>query len=261
MKIADKIIKLLLVIFLFTAGVEAREVKFIHITDTNVNGNNAPKLLKTIKEINQYKDIDFVVFGGNNISSTNIDNLNTFLYLLKRVNKKTIVLLGSSDVFASNGIDKKYYLKRVKRTRLKRLSYHSKKTNYAFSCKGYKFIVMDGSKQYFQQTNGYYSQKELAWLDKKLTKYSKKDVIILQHFPLLDSNSTWLDTAKKEDYLNLLNEHKNVKVIVSGHYGNNLEIEKNGIYHIITESYSKNGAYKIIQLDLKDNFKGTYLVK
>ena len=209
MKIAFKFIKLLLVFCLFTFGVQAREVKFIHLTDANVNTNNASKLLKTIREINQYKDIDFVVFGGNNISTTNIDNLNTFLYLLKKVNKKTVVLLGSSDVFASSGIDKKYYLKRVKRTRLKRLSYHSKKTNYTFSCKGYRFIVMDGSKQYFQQTNGYYSTKELTWLDKKLTKYAKKDVIILQHFPLLDSNSVWIDTAKKEDYLDILKiKHK-----------------------------------------------------
>ena len=170
MKIADKIIKLLLAVFLFTLGVQAQEVKFIHITDTDMNVNNAPKLLKTIKEINQYKDVDFVVFGGNNISKTNIDNLNTFLYLVKKVKKKTIVLLGSSDVLASNGIDKKYYLKRVHNARLRRLSYHSKKPNYSFFCKGYRFIVMDGTKQYFQQANGYYSNRELDWLNKQLTK-------------------------------------------------------------------------------------------
>ena len=262
MKIVGKFIKFLLVIFLLSAlNTQAKEIKLIHITDINLNTGNAHKLLKTIKEINQYKDVDLVVFGGNNISSSNIDNLNTFLYLLKKVNKKSVVLLGSSDVNASKAIDKEYYLKRVKSARKSRLSYHSKKPNYTFSCKGYRFIVMDGSKQYFQSANGYYSGRELAWLDKQLSKYENKDVIILQHFPIIQESSGWISTPKTEEYFDVLNKHKNVKVIISGHYGNNVEIKENNIYHIITESYNKNGAYKIIQMDLKDKFIGTYLVK
>ena len=86
-------------------------------------------------------------------------------------------------------------------------------------------------------------------------------MIILQHFPILESKSNWLDTAKKENYIEVLNKHNNVKMIISGHYGDNLEIKKEGIYHIITEGYYKNGAYKIIQLDFSDDFIGTYLVK
>ena len=262
MKIVGSFIKFLFIISLFFQGVTfAKDVKFIHITDTNVNLSNASKLLKTVKEINEYEDIDFVVFGGNNISKTNIDNLNTFLYLLKKVNKKTIVLLGSSDVYASSGIDKKYYLKRVKKARLKRLSFHSSKTNYSFEKNGYIFVVMDGAKQYFQSSNGYYSKAELVWLDKELNKFKDKNVIILQHFPILPTDSTWLNTAKTEDYFEILSKHKNVKVIVSGHYGKNTEVKKDGICHIITEGYNKNGAYKIIHLDLDDDFIGTYLVK
>ncbi|MBR2068179.1 MAG: metallophosphoesterase [Candidatus Gastranaerophilales bacterium] len=261
MKIAEKFIELLLAVFLISGCANASEIKFIHITDTNMNVNNAGKLLKTIRELNQYKDVDFIVFGGNNISKTNIDNLNTFLYLLKKVNKKTVVLLGSTDVLSSVGIDKKYYLKRVKRARLMRLSYHSSKPYYTFAHKGCRFIVMDGSKQYFQTSNGYYNKNELIWLDKQLNKYKDENVVILQHFPLIDTNSKWLETAKKDEYLEVLSKHKNVKIIVSGHYGNNSEITKDGIYHIVTESYSKNGAYKIIQLDFSDDFIGTYLVK
>ena len=255
-------IKLLLALFLFFGGfAQAREVKLIHITDIKLNSSNAPKVLKTIKEINQYKDADFVIFGGNNISKSNIENLNTFLYLLKKVHKKTIVLLGSTDVNASNGIDKKYYLKRVKKARMAHFSRHSKTPNYVIKHKGYIFVVMDGAKQYFQTSNGYYSRKELAWLDETLKKYKDNNVIILQHFPILETTSNWLDTAKKDEYYDVLNKHKNVKVIISGHYGNNQEIKKDGIYHIITESYNKNGAYKVIQIDLNDDFIGTYLVK
>lgn len=238
--------------------VNAKEVKFIHITDINLNTKNAYKLQETIKEINSYNDIDFVIFGGNNISRTNIDNLNTFLYLLKRVHKKAYVLLGSSDVFSTTGIDKKYYLKRVKKARF---YLHPDKPNYVFKKKGYVFIAMDGTKQFFQSTNGYYNKNELIWLDKMLNKYKNKNVIIIQHFPILPAKSQWLQTVKIENYADVLKKHNNVKAIISGHYGENNETEIAGIRHIITESYSKAGAYKIIQIDSDDNFFATNLVK
>ncbi len=241
----------------------SKEVKFIQITDINLNTKNAWKLQETIKEINQYNDIDFVVFGGNNIQKADIDNLNTFLYLIKKVNKKVYVLLGSNDVLSSNGITKKYYLERVNKALLFR---HPKKPNYVFKCKDYVFITMDGSKQYFQSSNGYYTPQELMWLDKTLTKHKNDDVIILQHFPVYPAKSLWLQTAKMEEYLKVLKKHNNVKMIVSGHYGDNQEVNNFGIYNVITESYSKQGAYKIIQLDLdkenpQNNFIGTHLVK
>ena len=67
-------ILVLLGLFLNLTGF-AKEVKLIHITDTNLNLENAYKLQNTIKEINEYKDVDFVLFGGNNLKSANIDNI------------------------------------------------------------------------------------------------------------------------------------------------------------------------------------------
>ena len=64
-----------------------------------------------------------------------------------------------------------------------------------------------------------------------------------------------------EDYNELLAKYKNVKVIISGHYGKNQEVKKDGIYHIVTESYSENGAYKIIEIDLDYDFIATYLIR
>ena len=138
---------------------------------------------------------------------------------------------------------------------------HSDKPNYVFEKNGYVFIAMDGSKQYFKSSNGYYNKEELLWLEKTLEKNKNKNVIILQHFPLLESTSKWLETAKMEDYNELLAKYKNVKVIISGHYGKNQEVKKDGIYHIVTESYSENGAYKIIEIDLDYDFIATYLIR
>ena len=251
--------KMLILFLLLLAQIPsfASEIKFIHITDTNVNKENAYKLQETIKEINSYGDIDFVVFGGNNIQKASVENLNYFTHLLKKVHKKTYVLLGSSDVLASNGIDKKYYFKRIRKV----VFNHSKNPNYVFKKKDCVFIAMDGSKQYFQSSNGYYGNQELLWLNKELEKYKDKNVVILQHFPLIPTKSKWAETSKTEEYIALLKKYKNVKLIVSGHYGNDFEIKAGGIYHIITESYSKNNAYKVIELDFDKNYVGTYLVK
>jgi len=238
--------------------VQAKEVKFIFISDIGLNKFNAYKLQETVKEINSYNDIDFVVFGGNNLQKADIVNLDYFAYLLKRVHKKTYVLLGNQDVSTSSGIDKKYYLKRVKRARFFR---HPSKPNYVFKVKDYVFVAMDGSKEYFQSSTGYYSKKELMWLEDVLKKYKNEKVIILQHFPLAETKSKWLQTSKPEEYIELLKKYNNVKVIVSGHYDVNSEDKFMDIYNILVENYSKNQAYKIIQIDLDKNFIGTYLVK
>ena len=252
-----KVFKLLILLALFFNFVAlSKEVKLIHITDIDLNLKNAYKLQETIKEINEYKDVDFVLFGGNNIAKSDINNLNAFCYLLKKVNKKVVVLMGSNDVLSSNGIDKKYYLKRVSRSKM-----HSKKPNYTFKKQGYFFVVMDGAKQYFKSTNGYYNKDELLWLDKTLEKNKNEKVIILQHFPILENSSKWIETAKIEEYNNILAKHSNVKVIISGHYNKNQEVKKDGIYHIVTENYSKSGAYKTIEIDLDYDFIATYLVK
>lgn len=252
------VFKILFTVLFLTSFTFAKEVRFVHITDIGLNTKNAYKLQNTIKEINSFKDIDFIVFGGNNISKTNINNLNTFLYLLKKTNKKSYVLLGSSDVLSSSGINKEYYLKRVRRTLWFN---HSKSPNYVFKKKDIVFIVMDGSKEFFQSTNGYYTKQELIWLNKTLEKYKDKNIVILQHFPLIETDSKWLETVKKEPYFEILSKYNNIKAIISGHFGGNLEIKKDGIFHIITESYNKNGAYKIIELDFENDFIGTYLIK
>ena len=250
---------LLILLSLFFLGnmTFAKEVKFVFLTDISLNNSNSNYLKETIKELNEMKDVDFVVFGGNNLDSAKFQYLKTFLGIVKNLNKKTYVLMGSNDLYANDGMDKELYLLKTS----KALKNHSKKPNYVFKKKDYVFVVMDGTKQYFKSTNGYYSPSELRWLDRTLEKYKKDDVIILQHFPIIKSDSMWLQTAKIEEYIDVLKKHNNVKVMVSGHYNTNLEEKFGNINVILTENYSQNHAYKIIELDLKNDYIGTFLVK
>ena len=49
---------------ILTLSASAKEVRLIHITDIGLNSKNAYKLQETIKEINSFKDIDFVLSPG-----------------------------------------------------------------------------------------------------------------------------------------------------------------------------------------------------
>lgn len=252
------LLKIFLTVGLLFGVSFAKELNFVFITDINLDKKNAYKLQRTIKEINSNRKIDFVVFGGNNLKKANIENLNYFTYLLKRVHKKSYVLLGATDVSTSVGLDKEYYLKRVKAARFFN---HPNTPNYVFKKGNNVFIAMDGSKQFFPQANGCYTKQELIWLKKQLEKYKNKNIIILQHFPLVETSSKWLETAKIDEYLYVLEDYKNVKLIVSGNYEVNQEIKTGDILNILTENYSKQGAYRIITLDLDNDFIGSYLVK
>ena len=252
-----KALLILFSLFFFSSQIFAKEVKFAFLTDISLNNSNSDYLKETIKELNEMKDVDFVVFGGNNLDSAKFQYLKTFLGIVKNLNKKAYVLMGSNDLYANDGMDKDLYLLKTS----KALKNHSKKPNYVFKKNDYIFVVMDGAKQYFKSSNGYYSTAELKWLDKTLTKYKNDNVIILQHFPITLSKSMWLQTAKVEEYIDVLRKHNNVKVMVSGHYDTNLEEKFGNINVILTENYSKNHAYKIIELDLENDYLGTFLVK
>ena len=145
-------------------------------------------------------------------------------------------------------------------TRKKLGLYHSQNANYVFKVKDIVFVVMNGVKEYFPAPNGYFRKDELLWLDKQLAKYKDKKVVILEHFPLLDTNLLSHNLWKKENYIEILNKHNNVIAIVSGYYHKNYEIQKDGIYHILTKNFQNNRYYKIIQIDTTDGFISTSLI-
>ena len=86
----------------------------------------------------------------------------------------------------------------------------------------------------------------MTWLENELAKYSTQNVIILQHFPLIPpSNKETYYTFKPENYLKILHNSKNVKAVISGHFGVNNEQHVDGVAHIST---SPVPYYRIIDV-------------
>jgi predicted phosphodiesterase len=221
----------------------ANDYKFIQIDNLMYEPQNTT-FADLVKDINKQKNIGFVVFSGNNISKPDREYLEQFLKEANKLKVPYYVVIGNKDVNKQKGLGKADYLKIVS----KYSKSHKKidKPNYVFEKKGIIFIVVDGAKDVIPSSMGYYKTETLNWLEAELNLYQNKNVVIIQHFPLIPpAQKETHYTFKTEDYLKMLSAHSNVKALVSGHFGVNKETNLNGIIHISTTSAP---TYRIIDI-------------
>lgn len=228
----------------------AGEIKFVQVTDSHFSTKNeySEEVLKaTVKDINKLDGVSFVVFTGDNIDKPQVTDLTKFVQIVNKLNMPYYLVIGNHDVFKTNGLSKEEYFRVVKANNF---LYKNKTPNYVIKKGEFIFIVVDGAKEVIPGTVGYYKEDTLKWLEKNLKKYSKKQVVLLQHFPILEPNDSKSHrTYQKETYLELLKKYPNVKAVVSGHYHVNNEKMLDGIYHISTPSLLvQPNQYKIIDI-------------
>lgn len=249
-------------VILFSQNVYGKDIKFIQVTDSHFSAvagdysqveveNSNSVLKKTIDDINSVPDVDFVVFTGDNIDKANNIDLKKFLATANRLKFPYYVVIGNHEVFKSQNLDKKEYMKIVSKYSK---NCHYKSANYVFRKEGLVFLVVDGAKEIIPGPAGYYKIDTLKWLDRMLTKYKNDNVVILQHFPIVEPyyNRTHT-TYNVKDYENILKKHSNVIAIFSGHYHANAETKKDGIYHVSTPSLLESPHnYKVVEISVKN---------
>ena len=107
---------ILTLIVLFIGSIcEAKDLKFIQVTDfhyTNSSTGDA-RLSRLVKSINSTKDLDFVIFTGDNIDSANPETLVKLLKAFRRIRVPYYIQIGNHDCFKAGGLDKKDYAKFV----------------------------------------------------------------------------------------------------------------------------------------------------
>lgn len=240
----------------------SKEVKFVQITDSHFSTttNEASQreveyseavLKATIKDINGLKGLDFVAFTGDNIDKANSDDLKRFIEIANKLNVPYYIVIGNHEVFKSQNLNKKQYLEIVSKYSK---SCRTKSPNYVFHKNGIVFVVVDGAKEIIPGPAGYYKKDTLAWLDKTLTKYKDDDVVIMQHFPVVEPYYNRSHTTYNvKDYEDILKKHSNVRAIFSGHYHANAEVQKDGIYHVSTPALIESPHnYKVVEIVIKD---------
>ena len=224
--------------------VEAKDVRFVQVSDVRFSDTENSQILdKIIKDINRQKDVEFVVFTGDNIEKPSSTLLEGFLNEIKKLKYPYYIVIGDKEVNKHKNLSKVEYTKILKKNIRK---YQPELPYYTFEKSGVIFIVMDGAKDVIPSTNGYYKDSILEWLSDELNKYPGKNVIILQHFPIVApvERETYY-TFKPEKYLQIIAEHKNVKAIFAGHFGVNSEQKIGNIEHITTSGMP---YYRIIDI-------------
>lgn len=246
-------------------------IKFVQVTDVHFEANKPYKvkvLEETIKDINNLKNLSFVVFTGDNLNNPNAEDLDDFIKIINKLNAPYYIVLGDHDVFKSKNLSKDRYSEIIRENNIFWLR---RKWNYSFKKKGYTFLVVDGAKEVIPGSVGYYRADTREWLDKQLSKNTKRPVIIFQHYPVLDMKSFGSGqlkthrTYQPEKYFEILDKYNNVLAILSGHFHTNAEEMRNGVYHIssptlmglphqykIIDIISKEGLSPIIYTQLKE---------
>lgn len=239
----NKFLGLLIFFILTTTATFSADMRFIQVDGLLFNPNNPKPFENLIEKINNEKDVKFVVFSGNNIANPNPLYLKKFISKARKLNTPFYVILGQKDV-SKQKLSKADYVKILKNKTFTHKLINS--PNYVFKKKNIVFIVTDGSKEVVPSSMGYYREEVILWLDEQLDKYHNKNVIILQHYPIIPPSKRETHyTYKAEDYLKLLTEHKNVKAVFAGHFGVNKEQNVNGILHVATKNAP---SYRIVDI-------------
>lgn len=239
---------------IFGQGAFAENVKFVQIADSHVDVNSSysQNVLKSaVEDINKQPDISFVIFTGDNINNPSIENLRAFVKIIKKLKVPYYIALGNHDVYKSRGLSKVRYYEILRETNI---FYPQRKPNYKFTRGEFVFLVLDGAKEIIPGAVGYYRKDTLKFLNKNLSRNKKKQVVILQHFPVIypegaESKLKTHKTYKLEEYTKILDNHHNVLAVLSGHFHTNSETMKDGVYHISTPSLlTLPQSYKIIDI-------------
>ena len=133
-----KIFAILVLFFISSfAFVLADDMRFIQVDNllySSKNENSKKMFAKIIDDINRQKNVEFIVFSGNNIAKPDREILTSFLKEAKKLNRPYYVILGNKDVNKAKDLSKKDYMKIVsKKNRAhKRVS----EPNYVFIKKG-----------------------------------------------------------------------------------------------------------------------------
>ncbi len=204
-------------------GGKKTPIKFAHITDSHVTftgrngtalvGESFPIFRDIIDLIDEMGDIDFILFGGDNINNTDpgTRGFDEFMNIMSGVKVPYFAQFGnreSSPIPAGIALSKELYA-------IKMQGHGLDTGHYWWSISpvpGLRILGLDTS--IIDHDNGEIPQKELKWIQEEVTKYPNEMIVTLTHHLLLP---TWgnRDIPKwKKKYL--LKNYQEVNTILEG---------------------------------------------
>jgi Icc protein len=224
-------------------------IKLAHITDTHVTftGKNGTALFEesfdifrdVIGQIKEMDDIDFILFGGDNINNTDpgTKGFDEFMNIMSSVKVPYFAQFGnreSSPIPPGIALSKNQYAEKMR-------GYGLDAGRYAWSVspvQGLRVLGLDTTIE--GHDNGEISEEELNWIKEEIEKYPNDMIVTLSHHLLLP---TWgnRDIPKwKKKYLlknyqevnTILDAAPQVKACLMGHHHVSKIQTVNGLHYI-----------------------------
>jgi outer membrane protein assembly factor BamB/predicted phosphodiesterase len=227
-------ITLLLLSFAIGNNLFAQAFKFAHVTDTHIgNATGEADLINTILDINQNKEIDFVVVSGDITEFGSDDELRLAKEVLNNLNKPWYVIPGNHDTnWSESGANS-----------FKTIFGYNK---FHFAHKGFQFIGI-GSGPNMRMGPGQIPREDIVWLDSTLNtlKNTRQPIIYINHYPQDSSLNNWYSA------IDLLKQH-NVQLMLCGHGHVNRLYQSEGIPNVMGRSNLRAkesvGGYNIVTI-------------
>ncbi|MBW8332817.1 MAG: PQQ-binding-like beta-propeller repeat protein [Prolixibacteraceae bacterium] len=227
--------KQLLFIYLFfflIIQAQAQTFRFAHVTDTHVGGSTgAEDLLRTVEDINQLTDVDFMILSGDVTEFGSEEELLEAKSILSKLTKPCYVTPGNHDSKWSESGNNDFV--RIFGAE-----------GFSFEKNGFLFIGT-ASGPNMRMAPGLVPREQMVFLDSTLVNMKKADqpIIFVNHYPLDESLSNWYEVVD-------LLKTRNVQVSLLGHGHNNKLFNFEGIPGVMGRSNlrAKNeiGGYNIV---------------
>lgn len=233
--------------------------------DTYALFNESQLFLQDVVKTLNHENLDFVIFGGDQVHTPGKDdaNWNLFIDVLQNLNCQWNFVLGEDDVSGTVAVDKmRTYGPDWKGKGIEtNLTYWS--SNPANNV---HLIGLDTSRQ--NTTSGVLSSEQLAWLKEDLGANPSKLTIVFSHHPLLapppyDGRQTFRDYALSngDSAREILASSPDVRMAISGHVPINKVQKEGNIYYISAPSLIVYPcAFKIFRVNSEEIVMETHQV-
>ncbi|MDP4206580.1 MAG: PQQ-binding-like beta-propeller repeat protein [Bacteroidota bacterium] len=220
--------------WLLFISVQGQKIHFAHITDTHVGGNTAAEdLERTIQDVNNLPDIDFVIFTGDITEFGSDEELLKAKAIISKLNKPWYIIPGNHDAkWSESGCNSFVRI------------FGSEE--FAFEKNGYLFLGT-ASGPNMRMAPGLVPREQIVFMDSILThmKNPSQPIIFVNHYPMDESLSNWylvLDKLKT----------RNIQAILLGHGHINKLYNFEGIPAIMGRSnlraHEECGGYNLVTI-------------
>lgn len=191
-----------------TAG--AQTFKYAFVTDTHIGmGTGEEDLRRTVADINQQNDLDFVLVTGDITEMGTLAEIKVAKEILSKLSKPFYLIPGNHDTgwSESGGVD---FLNQFGDDK------------FTFDHKGYRFIAC-ASGPYVRMSDGHIPRDATVWLENLLKNTPKEmPLVFINHYPIDNSLDNWYEaTDRIKKY--------NIQYAICGHGHSNKALNFEGI--------------------------------